>query len=252
MRDFKNKTILAAAALVLTIAPATVAQTRISFAKGRTSATVSGTIAHMGNRCFAVAAKEGQWINATLRSRTGQAQFLYVVGGGPKGGTTYSTTAITGDNQVCIENFGPTTTFALTVSIPASGNSPTVGRATLSDDWNSFWTSFRTAVRNRDRSALRDMMSNPFEYSGANPSDVNPDSVLRDLDSQRGEGWAALQRTVARIPTSYKLPNSRQPARVVKNPLPCSRQPCDYTEWIIFQLGTDGRWRWISLIYPGD
>ena len=118
--------------------------------------------------------------------------------------------------------------------------------------WDSFWLTFRSAVRRHDRSALRDMMSNPFEYSGANPSNVNPDFVLRDLNSERGEGWAALQRTIARIPTAYKLPNSRRPARVVKNPLPCGRRPCDYTEWIIFELGTDGRWRWISLIHPGD
>ena len=94
------------------------AQTRIRFKHGASSATVSGTLAKNGSKCFVLGAEEGQWIEANLRSRNGKAQFPLYFGAGPyKGGTNYSTTTTDGDNEICIENGANTTTFSLTVSI---------------------------------------------------------------------------------------------------------------------------------------
>ena len=94
------------------------AQTRIRFKRGASSATVSGTLAKNVGKCFILGAREGQIIDAKLRSRTGKIQFPFYFGAGPyKGGTSYGTTTTDGDNEICIENDGNATTFSLTVSI---------------------------------------------------------------------------------------------------------------------------------------
>lgn len=122
--------------------------------------------------------------------------------------------------------------------------------ATQSQDWSSFWNAFRIAVGKRDRAALRMMMASPFEYGDGER--VNSERVFSELDYSGGENWRVLERTLNRAVQPHKLPGSTRPSRVVKNPLPCGKRPCDYTAWAIFELGPDERWRWVSFIFPGD
>ncbi|MFN2455906.1 MAG: hypothetical protein ABR577_16980 [Pyrinomonadaceae bacterium] len=117
---------------------------------------------------------------------------------------------------------------------------------TVNGDFATFYTAFRSAVRRRDRAALRGMMSNPIEYSLANPSNITPDRMFGFLDYKGGQGWLALERTLAKGTQPYKLPNSRRPARVAKN----SSSGVD--EWVIFELSSDGQWKWVSYVFPGD
>lgn len=106
-----------ATALLLT-GPRTSAQTRIHFAKGRTSATVSGSVARNGSKCFLLGTRQGQSLEGRLRSRSGNVQFPWHSGAGSyKGGTRYSKVTDGGDEEVCIENTGGATTFTLTVSV---------------------------------------------------------------------------------------------------------------------------------------
>ncbi|MBK9155169.1 MAG: hypothetical protein IPM25_13285 [Chloracidobacterium sp.] len=46
----------------------TLAQTRIRFARGRTSTTVTGTLASIGERDFVLRAAAGQYLSATVSS----------------------------------------------------------------------------------------------------------------------------------------------------------------------------------------
>lgn len=88
------------------------ADTRIKFAKGRTSATVSGRVARGGRVCYFAGARAGQQFNATISSRTGKAVIF------ESGETSYSyEVERSGDQSVCVDNLAGATTFSLTVSI---------------------------------------------------------------------------------------------------------------------------------------
>jgi len=88
------------------------ADTRIRFAKGRTSATVTGRIATGGRVCYFVGAKVGQQFTATVSSRSGKVQIF------ESGETSYAyEVERTGDQSVWVDNLGGATTYSLTVSI---------------------------------------------------------------------------------------------------------------------------------------
>lgn len=96
------------------------AQTRIRFAKGKTSTVVSGTILKNSNKCFILGARQGQKITATVSSRSSKVQFPWYGGAQAYegGGTTnYRKQASGGDETICIEIFGKPTNFLLTISI---------------------------------------------------------------------------------------------------------------------------------------
>lgn len=88
------------------------ADTRIRFAKGRTSATVSGKVARGGRVCYFAEARVGQQFNATVSSRSGQVMIF------ESGETSYSyEVERSGDQSVCVDNLAGATTYTLTVSI---------------------------------------------------------------------------------------------------------------------------------------
>lgn len=109
---------LAAGAILLIILLASSVQlfaqvtwTRIKFAKGSTSASVSSTISGNRQRKFVLRAREGQDLTATISSRNG-----CVVLGNGETSTTYPTDQ--GDNVIDVfNNCGGSTRFTLTVSI---------------------------------------------------------------------------------------------------------------------------------------
>jgi hypothetical protein len=119
MTVLKRKLFFTVAVLVLTTSQVSASgQARVRFAKGRTSATVSGAIARNATKCFVLGTRQGQSLAGTLSSRSGKVQFPWHSGAGAyKGGTSYNTITDGGDEQLCIENLGKATTFTLTVSI---------------------------------------------------------------------------------------------------------------------------------------
>lgn len=101
--------VLAIAAFCATTA---LADTRIRFAKGRTSATVSGRIASGGRVCYIAGARAGQQLNATISSRSGKVRIF------ESGETSYGfEVEQSGDQSVCVDNLAGATTYSLTVSI---------------------------------------------------------------------------------------------------------------------------------------
>ena len=98
--------------VISTVAINAAKDTRIRFARGRTSASVSGTVGSGGRVCYVAGAKEGQTLTATISSRTGKAQIL------ESGDTSYSLTVeYSGDQSICVDNLGGATRYTLTVSI---------------------------------------------------------------------------------------------------------------------------------------
>lgn len=104
-------------AMILTLLAATdlTAQTRIRFARGRSSATVSGTLAAGATKGFVLRASAGQVLAGTLSSTNGKADFTQ----GSLHDTQYSQTVEeNGDVYISVDNHGSRAAkFTLTISI---------------------------------------------------------------------------------------------------------------------------------------
>ncbi len=88
------------------------ADIRVRFARGRTSATMTGSIRGGGVVCYVANARAGQTMNATVSSRNGKVNFRST------GDTSYSESMdYSGDHRLCIANRGGLTSYTFTVSI---------------------------------------------------------------------------------------------------------------------------------------
>lgn len=107
-----NRMIFAALCLLLLGVCAEIsAQTRINFARGRTSATVSGTVASRATRSYVLGARNGQYLSANVSSKNDCIKF-------DNGATSISFVTNSGNNYLYLENrCGRSTSFSLTVSI---------------------------------------------------------------------------------------------------------------------------------------
>lgn len=107
--------ILVLTMICLMTASDTLAQTRIRFARGRTSATVSGTIYGDGSRGYVLRAARGQTLTAVLSCGNGKCDFAQ----GDLHDTQYSQyVSRNGDVYITIHNHGRSATrFTMTVSI---------------------------------------------------------------------------------------------------------------------------------------
>lgn len=86
-------------------------QTRIRFARGRTSASVAGYLAGNEIRKFVLGARNGQQLSANISSGNGCVKFVGE-------GTSEDFTTARGDNDLRIINdCGRRTNFTLTVSV---------------------------------------------------------------------------------------------------------------------------------------
>jgi hypothetical protein len=105
-------TMIVALTLILLVSGSDLlAQTRIRFARGTTSTTVSGTLLGGDTRTYVLAARYGQSLSANVSSRNGCVTFQ-------NGETSASYTTISGNNHLYVGNgCGRTTRFTLTVSI---------------------------------------------------------------------------------------------------------------------------------------
>ncbi len=61
--------------------------------------------------------------------------------------------------------------------------------------WRPFFVAFRRAVQERDRAALRGMMSDDFFSSGGNSS--GPGAAFEFWDDAHVRGWVALEKVLA-------------------------------------------------------
>ncbi|MBK6723179.1 MAG: hypothetical protein IPO41_04145 [Acidobacteria bacterium] len=109
--------VLALAMILLLCGSDLFAQTRISFRRGSTSASVSGNLVPGKVRYFVLTARSGQKLNAKISSGNGSVSFSDYSGDGG-GVTSFQYVAENGDNELVIVNSGKkATNFTLTVSI---------------------------------------------------------------------------------------------------------------------------------------
>jgi len=97
--------------------------------------------------------------------------------------------------------------------------------------WPQFWTAFRTAVKKRDRAALRGMISPDFSTAFDQPESWfhSPDDVIKWIDQMKL--WSELVHSLA---SGSRIDRGDRPVRCTKNGSWC------------FKFGTDGRWRLIE------
>lgn len=99
-------------AVMISISAPAFADKRIRFPKGKSSATVTGSIAPGGRVCYFAGAREGQLLTASVRSRSGKVVIF------ESGEKEYSfQVELTGDQSVCVDNLRGSTSYSLTVSI---------------------------------------------------------------------------------------------------------------------------------------
>ncbi len=88
------------------------ADIRVRFARGRTSATMGGTLRGGGSVCYVANARSAQTLTATVSSANGRVNFR------ANGDTSFSENLdFSGDHRFCIYNAGRTSRYTLTVSI---------------------------------------------------------------------------------------------------------------------------------------
>ncbi len=99
-------------AAIVSISASAHADKRIRFQKGKSAATVSGTISTGGRICYVAAAREGQVLTASVRSRSGHVAIF-------ESGERHYSYEIehSGDQSICVDNLRRSTTYSLTVTI---------------------------------------------------------------------------------------------------------------------------------------
>ena len=109
--NMKKLVLLALCVTFMAVCAEVSAQTRIRFARGRTSASVAGQLGGRATRTFVLGARSGQNLSGNVSSRNGCVKFT-------EGSTSNSFTTQSGDNFLSITNYcGRSTSFVLTVSI---------------------------------------------------------------------------------------------------------------------------------------
>ena len=97
--------------LMIGAVPDLSAQTRIRFARGRTSATISGTLRADGVRRYVLGARSGQSLTGNISSRGDCVKFT-------EGSTSLALATDSGDNWISVTNYcGRSAAFTMTVSI---------------------------------------------------------------------------------------------------------------------------------------
>ena len=113
--------ILAIALILATLTTDTMAQTRIRFARGRTSATMSGTLPSGSTRAYVLSVRRGQTMTVNVTSGNNNIQIdVDDVDGHIEYGDGYSQiyTKNNGDHWVTLENQGSRITkYTMTVTV---------------------------------------------------------------------------------------------------------------------------------------
>ena len=112
MTKFTVRNAMAAMAMIFSLSMLAFGDIRIRFARGRTSATVTGRVANGGRVCYYAGARRGQTLNATISSGTGKVMIF------ESGDISYNyEIESSGDQSICVDNLARATNYTLTVSI---------------------------------------------------------------------------------------------------------------------------------------
>lgn len=109
--------------MLVTLTTDSLAQTRISFAKGRSAATVRGAVASGGTRQYAINVREGQLMTIQITSGNNKIQLDVDDSGGHldyygDGYAQITTDAGGGDHWITLENQGSrSTSYTMTISV---------------------------------------------------------------------------------------------------------------------------------------
>jgi hypothetical protein len=112
--------------------------------------------------------------------------------------------------------------------------------------WGPFFAAFRRAVKERDRSALRGMMSDDFFSSGGN--DPGQDAAFEFWDGPNVRGWEAFEKVLARgtVPQAAWWDagrESKHPGRVAPPAANVRRNVTrGAVDWYAVFEFRDGRW----------
>lgn len=113
--------ILAAALIIVTLASDSLAQTRIRFARGRSSATLSGTLTSGSTRAYVLSVRRRQIITISVVSGNNNIEIDLDDASGHLGygdGYLQMETSANGDHWVTLKNEGSRATkFTMTVSV---------------------------------------------------------------------------------------------------------------------------------------
>jgi hypothetical protein len=115
-RNLGAKLLLLTLLFVVSTADLLAQTSRVRFARGRNSATLSGTLtANGGSKGYVLRAQRGQTLTATLSSTNGKVDFMQ----GARHDTQYSQTVENdGDVYISVDNHGGgRTRYSLTISI---------------------------------------------------------------------------------------------------------------------------------------
>jgi hypothetical protein len=101
--------------IIGTMDSAAFSQTRIRFARGRTSTTVSGTVSGYSSRSYVLGARRGQTMTVSVSSNSGDVHVD--LGGNDVGTGTTVELRSTDDYIITVHNEGDATRYSLYVSI---------------------------------------------------------------------------------------------------------------------------------------
>jgi hypothetical protein len=139
----------------------------------------------------------------------------------------------------------------LAVSYPTSslGQSRSSIKVASEKAWPSFFASFRSAVRAKDRKRLRNMLAADLLFSLGHHRSDHLDEAFKYWDEDNDRGWKAFNRILDQgtVPQAAWWNNGNQPARPARvAPAAANRRTNIDRERIawyaIFEFREDGRW----------
>jgi hypothetical protein len=128
-----------------------------------------------------------------------------------------------------------TIAFMLLAASTTFGQTPRATNAEANRNWQSFWSQITVAVNNKDREALRKMMSTNFaDDSGG----LNRDEWLRLIvQNERKGSWRDLRKSFAKgTVVNRNWPSKGIPTRVTRD------------NYYYFEFRKDKRWYFAGVV----
>ena len=113
-------------------------------------------------------------------------------------------------------------------------------------DFDGFYSKFKTAVSQKDTSSLTRRMSPRFDFFQAR--NVAHADVFKQLDAEGGKQWANLQDAIKAQPSDFPEGYFGKPARALQ----CTPTNVAYRCLVIFTQDSQHHWRWKAMIMPKD
>jgi len=117
--------------------------------------------------------------------------------------------------------------------------------------WPAFFAEFRAAVNRRDRAALSELMSDPF-----NSPPNTPEDAFKQWDDPKVGGWVKLRRVLAQGAVMAGKPDEGDPEQ--ERPTMISPRAAELNAkryrgwWAAFEFKEDGKWYCIQFVSKAD